>query len=163
MVSHSVSEVRFGGASRMTTLSESESIERIVERFEFLDDWDTRYHYLIELGEALPVMADELKTDENWVKPCMSRVHVAAWTDPQQPGLIRFLGDCDTGIIKGVLAVLIDLLSNRTLEEIQNMDLDRLFKRLRLEEHLSPNRHVGIYAIVDKMIERASALVNGQH
>ncbi len=130
-------------------------IEEIVEAFEFLDDWDARYHYLIELGEALPAMPPELKTVENWVRPCMSTVHVTASRVPQQPQLIRFAGDCDTAIIKGVLALLIDLLSNRSLEEIRALDVDRLFKRLQLEEHLSPSRHVGIYAIVDKMRERA--------
>ncbi|MBW9263213.1 MAG: SufE family protein [Candidatus Thiodiazotropha sp. (ex. Lucinisca nassula)] len=147
----------------MATLSEVESIDQIVETFEFLDDWDTRYQYLIELGENLPPMSDALKTEENWVKPCMSTVHVAAQMDPHQSGLICFQGDCDTAIIKGVLAVLIDLLSYRSLEEIRGMDVDSLFKRLHLEEHLSPSRHVGIYAIVDKMVERAAALIDGQH
>jgi len=134
-------------------------IEEIVESFEFLDDWDARYQYLIELGEALPPMDTALKTDENWVKPCMSTVHVAALPMQEDPARVRFVGDCDTAIIKGVLALLIDLLSNRSPQEIRQLDVDGLFKRLQLEEHLSPSRHVGIYAIVDKMIERASALV----
>ncbi|MGD2119667.1 MAG: SufE family protein [Chromatiales bacterium] len=133
-------------------------IDDIVDNFEFLDDWDQRYQYLVELGDALPPMPDELKTDDNWVKPCMSTVHVAAEAVPGEPGKIRFLGDCDTAIIKGVLALLIDLLSNRTLQEIRDMDVDSLFKRLKLQEHLSPNRHVGIFAIVDKMRERAAAV-----
>ncbi len=133
-------------------------IEEIVDAFEFLDDWDARYQYLIELGEDLPPLPAELKTDENWVRPCMSTVHVAAQRVPEQPELIRFTGDCDTAIIKGVLALLIDLLSYRTLREIREMDVDSLFRQLQLEEHLSPNRHVGIYAIVDKMRERAAAL-----
>jgi cysteine desulfuration protein SufE len=133
-------------------------IDEIVDAFEFLDDWDARYQYLIELGEDLAPMQEALKTDENWVKPCMSTVHVAAQYAPGDPSLIRFVGDCDTAIIKGVLALLIDLLSYRTLDEIREMDVDSLFKRLQLEEHLSPNRHVGIYAIVEKMLERASAL-----
>ncbi|MEN8168142.1 MAG: SufE family protein [Pseudomonadota bacterium] len=133
-------------------------IDDIVDTFEFLDNWDQRYRYLMELGEQLPPMPDKLKTEENWVKPCMSRVHVAAEAVPDKPGVIRFRGDCDTATIKGVLALLIDLLSYRTLEEIQGMDVDGLFKRLRLEGHLSPSRHVGIYAIVDKMLERAEAV-----
>jgi cysteine desulfuration protein SufE len=133
-------------------------IEEIVDTFEFLDDWDQRYQYLMELGEHLPALPEELKTEENWVKPCMSTVHVAAESVPGQPGQIRFRGDCDTAIIKGVLGLLIDLLSYRTLDEIHSTDVDGLFKRLQLEEHLSPSRHVGIYAIVDKMIERAEAL-----
>jgi cysteine desulfuration protein SufE len=74
----------------------------------------------------------------------------------QQPELIRFVGDRNTAIIKGVLALLIDVLSYRTLEEINDMDVDDLFKRLQLEEHLSPTRHLGIYAIIDKMRERAT-------
>ncbi|MES9941682.1 MAG: SufE family protein [Candidatus Thiodiazotropha sp. 6PLUC2] len=144
----------------MTTLSNAESIEHIVETFEFLEDWEARYQYLIELGEQLPRMPDEMKTEQNWVKPCMSRVHVEAQRDQFDPQLIQFTGDCDTAIIKGVLALLIDLLSNLTLGKIQDMDVDSLFKRLRLEEHLSPNRHVGIYAIVDKMVERAAAVAS---
>ena len=133
-------------------------IAEIIENFEFLDDWDQRYQYLVELGEQLPPMPEALKTEDNWVRPCMSTVHVAAEPVPERPGEIRFIGDCDTSIIRGVLALLIDLLSNRTLAEIRQLDVDGLFKRLQLEAHLSPNRHVGIYAIVDKMIERAAAL-----
>ena len=133
-------------------------IEEIVDAFEFLGDWDQRYQYLIEMGENLPALPNELKSVENWVKPCMSTVYVSAETVPKQPGLIRFRGDCDTAIIKGVLSLLIDLLSYHTLEEIRNIDVDGLFNRLQLQENLSPSRHVGIYAIVDKMLERAENL-----
>ncbi len=150
MENHSTSEsIPIQGGRSMS------EIDEIVDAFEFLDDWDMRYQYLIELGEDLTPMTEDLKTEENWVKPCMSTVHVAAQRVPQQTELIRFVGDCDTAIIKGVLALLIDLLSYRTLDEINEMDVDGLFKRLQLEEHLSPSRHVGIYAIVDKMRERA--------
>ena len=99
-------------------------IEEIVETFEFLDDWDARYQYLIELGESLPPMDAALKTDENWVKPCMSTVHVAALPMQEDPARVRFVGDCDTAIIKGVLALLIDLLSNRSPQEIRQLDVD---------------------------------------
>ncbi len=137
------------------------AFEEIIETFDLLGDWDQRYQYLIELGEALPPMPEALKTEENWVKPCMSTVHVHAEPVPGAPDRVRFVGDCDTPIIKGVLALLIDLFSNRTLDEIGRIDVDDLFKRLRLEEHLSPSRHVGIYAIVDKMRERAAAVMGG--
>jgi cysteine desulfuration protein SufE len=137
-------------------------IDEIVDAFEFLDDWDQRYQYLVELGENLEPLPDGMKTEENWVRPCMSTVHVASELVPGSPELIRFRGDCDTAIIKGVLALLIDLMSNRCLADIRTMDVDSLFKRLRLEEHLSPNRHVGIYAIVDKMVERAEAIAGAE-
>ena len=130
----------------------------ILETFDLLDDWDQRYQYLIELGEKLPAMPEELKTEENRVKPCMSTVHVAAQADPHQPGRIRYQGDCDTAVIKGVLALLIELFSGRSPEEIQAMDTDALFEQLQLAEHLSPNRHVGIYALVDVMKSQARAL-----
>lgn len=151
------SMTRYASGSRR--VRQMHRIEQILEDFEFLDDWDARYRYLIELGESLPEMEATLKTEENWVKPCMSTVHVAAQRVREQPELIYFTGDCDTSIIKGVLALLIDLLSYHTPQEIRDMDVDSLFKRLQLEEHLSPQRHVGIYAIVDKMQERAEAAV----
>lgn len=137
-------------------------LDGVVDAFEFLGDWEQRYHYLVELGERLPPLPDESKTEENWVKPCMSTVHVSAALLADGSGRIRFRGDCDTAIIKGVLALLIDLLSNRTLEEIRGLDVDELFRRLQLQEHLSPNRHVGIFAIVDKMRERAAAVADAE-
>lgn len=134
----------------------------ILETFDLLGDWDQRYQYLIELGEQLPAMPEGLKTEENRVKPCMSTVHVAAHADPHQPGRIRYQGDCDTAVIKGVLALLIELFSGRSAEEIQAMDTDALFEQLQLAEHLSPNRHVGIYALVDVMKSQARQLRKAQ-
>lgn len=154
MENHSAYDTQQAAGGRVMS-----EIDEIVDAFDFLDDWDARYQYLIELGEDLPAMPAALKTKANWVKPCMSTVHVAAERVPEEPELIRFRGDCDTAIIKGVLALLVDLLSYRTLHEIDSLDVDNLFKRLQLEEHLSPNRHVGIYAIVDKMRERAAEAV----
>ncbi len=130
----------------------------IIETFELLGDWEARYQYLVELGEALPPMPAVLKTEGNRVKPCMSTVHVAAWRDVPDPTLIRYHGDCDTAIIKGVVALLVQVMSARTAPEIQALDIDRLFAGLQLEEHLSPNRHVGIYAIVEQMKEQAVRL-----
>lgn len=136
----------------------TDRLTEIVETFELLGDWDQRYAYLIELGERLPPMPDALKTPDNHVKPCMSTVHVAAYPDPAAPDRIRYHGDCDTAIIKGVLALLIELCSGLTADEIQAIDMDEIFERLQLGEHLSPNRHVGIYAIVDLMKSQAARL-----
>lgn len=130
----------------------------IVDTFDLLGDWDQRYQYLIELGERLPPMPVALKSEDNRVKPCMSTVHVSAYRDPDHPGRIRYFGDCDTAIIKGVLALLIELCDGRSNMEIQSIDMDEIFERLQLGEHLSPNRHVGIYAIVDLMKSQARQL-----
>ena len=131
--------------------------QEVIENFEFLEDWDARYGYLVELGEALPVLDDRLRTEAHRVKGCMSQVWVAAVADPDRPGALRYVGDCDTAIIKGVLALLIELCSGRTPSEVEALDLDRLFEGLRLAEHLSPNRHFGIFAVVEMMKEQARA------
>lgn len=133
-------------------------ISGIIEDFELLGDWDQRYQYLIELGERLPPMAVEDKTDANRVVECMSLVHVCARPDPARVGGIRYQGDCDTAIIKGVVALLVGLFSGKTSSEIEAFDVDVLFEGLHLQEHLSPNRHVGVYAIVSKMKRQAASL-----
>jgi cysteine desulfuration protein SufE len=129
----------------------------IIETFDLLGDWDTRYQYLVELGEQLPPIPEDERIEANRVKACMSKVWVYAWEDPGKPGHIHFGGDCDTGIIKGVLALLIQLADGRTVAEIEAFDMDEFFARLQLGEHLSPNRHVGVYAIVDLMKQEAAA------
>lgn len=132
-----------------------EEIDEIIESFELLGDWDQRYQYLIELGERLAPMDPADKTDANRVMECMSTVHVIARPIDGGPRL-RFDGDCDTAIIKGVVALLVGLFSGKTAADIDDTDVDALFEGLRLEEHLSPNRHVGVYAIVNKMKGQAA-------
>jgi len=135
----------------------TQEIQEIIDDFDLLDDWDSRYQYLVEIGERMPVMDVADKTEANWVRECMSTVHVAAHRMSDDPSRLVFTGDCDTAIIKGVVAILLRLLSGKTPAEIEGTDVDALFKGLRLEEHLSPNRHVGVYAIVNKMKGQAQA------
>ena len=133
-------------------------LDDIVDIFELLGDWEQRYQYLPELGEKLPAMPEALRTEENKVRGCMSQVWVCACRDEHNTEIIHFYGDCDTSIIKGVLAVLIQLASGKTVAEVEQLDVDVLFSRLGLDEHLSPNRHVGVYAIVELMKQQARNL-----
>jgi cysteine desulfuration protein SufE len=132
-------------------------LDEIVEIFDLLGDWDQRYQYLMELGEQLEPMAEKDRIEDNRVKGCMSQVWVSAHLNPDNKETVYFTGDCDTAIIKGVLALLIKLSSGKTEAEIQNLQLDEVFDKLQLGEHLSPNRHVGVYAIVELMKEKAHA------
>lgn len=134
------------------------NLDDMVDVFELLGDWEQRYQYLVELGEGLPAMPDALKTDDNKVKGCMSQVWVHARRSDADSARLAFHGDCDTSIIKGVLALLIQLTTDKTPAEVEALDVDAFFSRLGLDEHLSPNRHVGIYAIVDLMKQQARAL-----
>ena len=88
-------------------------VEDVLGSFEILGDWEQRYQYLVELGEHLAPMPDRYKVDANRVKGCMSQVWVRAYRDPEHPDLIRYLGDCDTAIIKGVVALVGELLCGR--------------------------------------------------
>lgn len=134
------------------------TLDELADTFELLGDWDQRYQFLIEIGESLPAMPREYMTDANKVKECMSQVWVHAyWQDAARAG-IAYHGDCDTSIIKGVLALLIQLCEGKTALEISGLDVDEFFERLGLDQHLSPNRHVGVYAIVRLMQKQAQAL-----
>jgi cysteine desulfuration protein SufE len=128
-------------------------LNEIVDIFELLGDWDQRYQYLIELGEKLPVMPDTLKTEDNKVRGCMSQVWIHA---NQDDGMVKFHGDSDTSVIKGILALLMSLCDGLSAQQIQALDMDEIFRGLKLDEHLSPNRHVGVYAMFDLMKQKAA-------
>lgn len=142
----------------MTIMTANSEIDKIAADFEFLEDWDQRYQYLTELGEALEPMPEAEKTEDNRVKACMSKVWVKALPDPEHPGKLIFHGDCDTAIIKGVVALLVNLFNSKSPQLIVDMDVDALFDRIQLAENLSPARHVGVYAIVEKMRAQARSL-----
>ena len=141
-----------------TRLYAMTTLDDIVDIFELLEDWEQRYQYLIELGEKLPPMPAEPKTENNKVKGCMSQVWVKAYKDSTDANKLHYYGDCDTSIIKGVLALLIQLADNKTADELDQLDVDEIFERLNLDDHLSPNRHVGVYAIVELMKQQARDL-----
>lgn len=136
--------------------------QEVIENFEFLDDWEARYAYLVELGEALPALDDSLRTEANKVQGCISQVWVCPTQDANDPAKLQYVGDCDTAIIKGVLALLIELMSGHTPAEVEAIDIDGLFDELKLAENLSPNRHFGIYAIVELMKAQARKVAEGE-
>ena len=123
----------------------------IIATFDLLGDWEQRYQFLVELGERLPSMPEGERVEGNRVKPCISQVYVRAYLAEDGCGQIQFHADCDTAIIKGVVALLVDLFSGKTPEQVLAIDVDQLFEQIRLAENLSPNRHVGVYAIVELM------------
>ena len=130
-------------------------LDEYVDIFDLLGDWDQRYQYLIELGEKMPPMPDALKTRDNQVKGCVSQVWINARISDQT---VSFEGDSDTAVIKGILALLISLCDGLSPQQIQQIDMDEIFRRLSLDDHLSPNRHVGVYAMFDLMKQKVADL-----
>ena len=131
------------------------NIERIREGFQLLKDWDQRYQFLIDLGAKLTPMDDSDKTDANRVHACMSLVWITTRLDTEQPSRVTLLGDSETATIKGIVAVLVTLYSGKTAAEIADLDADVVFDELGLFDHLSPTRHVGVYAMVEHIKRQA--------
>ena len=125
------------------------SIEEIISNFSFLDDWEDKYRYLIELGEGLTPFPDSLKTDEYKVNGCMSQV----WLSPNKDenGYYTFIADSDAVIVKGLIAVILAAFNNKTVEQIQSVPIEDIFNQLGLETHLSPTRRNGFFAMVERI------------
>jgi len=136
------------------------TIEEIVDTFQFFDDWEERYRYLIELGEQLPSLAPEHKSEANRVVGCVSNVWIMA--EPgKHPDTLRFYGDSDAATVKGLVAILVSIFSGKSPADISTLDADQVFSKLGLYDHLSPTRHVGVYAMVQKV--KAIAMSHDLH
>ena len=137
----------------MNDLSDLTS-DRLLETMHLLDDWEERYAYLIELGRQLPSMPDMLKTDTALVKGCTSQVWLVAQAAPDD--MMRFWADSDAHIVKGLIAILFILFNGQPKYKIRDFDIEHYFLQLGLNEHLSPNRRNGFFA----MIERLKTIAN---
>lgn len=129
----------------------------IAADLEFLDDWDDRYKYLIDLGRALPPYPESLRDDAHKVKGCASQVWLAARREASGDDERLFLqGDSDAHIVKGLVALLLALYSGKTLAEIRGVDAKAAFAQLDLDAHLTPQRSNGLAAMVARIREFAS-------
>jgi len=121
--------------------------DEVIEEFSVFDDWMDKYALLIELGNSLEKLDDKYKTEKNLIEGCQSRVWLSAeYID----GKIIFRAESDAVIVKGIIALLIKILSKRTPDEIINADL-YFINRIGLDEHLSPTRSNGLLAMVKQM------------
>ena len=125
------------------------NIEEIVDNFGLFEDWEDRYRYLIDLGGRLPPMPESLKTEETKVRGCMSQVWMVLGWD--EKGRLSMLSDSDAQIVKGLIAVLRIIFQGKTVDEIVAIDIDLIFNKLGLDQHLSPNRRNGFYAMVERI------------
>ena len=127
-------------------------IDEILANFEFLDDWDERYRYLIELGRMLPALPEEARTDRNKVQGCASQVWLV--TDFEcgagHPRL-EIVGDSDAHIVRGLVAILIALYRGKSPEVVARLDPAAIFKDLGLSEHLTPQRSNGVRSMVERI------------
>ena len=130
-----------------------ESQQDVIEQFADIDDWMDRYACIIDMGNALDPLPENLKTPDRLIEGCQSRVWLDASLD--EDGKVDFRADSDAIIVKGIISMLIEVLSGHTPDEILADDLS-FIQRIGLAEHLSPTRSNGLVAMVKQM--RAYAL-----
>ena len=121
--------------------------QEIIEEFEVYDDWMDKYEYIIELGKDLPLIDAQYKTDDKLIKGCQSRVWVHA---EKVSDKLVFTADSDAIITKGVIALLIRVLSNQEPKDIATAELS-FIKKIGLQEHLSPTRANGLVSMINKL------------
>ena len=134
-------------------------LDELAETFEMLGDWEERYRYLIELGRKLPPLPEDQHSEANKVRGCMSQVWMTARTEEGPPLKLHFAGDSDAHIVKGLIAVLFMLCSDRTPRQILDTDIGAAFARLGLDSNLSMNRRNGFYSMVERIKAMAAQAV----
>lgn len=135
-------------------------VERLIETFDLLDEWDARYRIIMELGTKLTPLEAAEKTEDNRVQGCVSNVWIVASLDSKEGiPVLCFRADSDTPIVKGLVALLVALYSGKTPRDALVLNTDPVFERLHLFDHLSPNRHVGMYAMVERIRHLAAHYV----
>jgi cysteine desulfuration protein SufE len=133
-----------------------EKEQEIIDDFAIYDDWMEKYEYIIELGKDLPQIDIQFKTEDNIIKGCQSQV----WLHAEKRGdKIYYTADADAIIAKGIISLLIQVLSGQSADDILNAKLD-FIKEIGLQEHLSPTRSNGLVSMIKQMKMYALALKN---
>lgn len=130
-------------------MSVNDDIEALVEEFDFLDDWEERYRYLIDLGQALPPLDPDERNEATKVQGCVSQVWLVLERDADSR--LRLRGESDAHIVKGLVALLVRLYDGRSPQEAEAIDPKAVLARIGLAEHLSPQRSNGLSSMVARI------------
>lgn len=132
------------------------NLDKIAENFELLDEWEDRFTYLIELGRKLPPMDQADMVDANRVHGCQATVYLKP-THTDNPPSVHLSATADAATVCGLIAILLTMYSGKSPREILAIDAERYFKRLGLEEHLSPTRRNGLHSMIQRIRTIAQA------
>ena len=144
----------------MSETAETTPLDRIFEDFSYLDEWEDRYRYVIDLGRDLPAFPDAFRTAENKVQGCVSQVWLQTDIGGGKDPVILYAGDSDAHIVRGLVAIMLALYSGKHASEISATDAEPVLRRLGLDEHLTPQRANGLRSMVARIrrdAERALA------
>ena len=133
------------------------NLEDIKDTFQFLDDWEDKYRFIIDLGRDLPGLSDEQKTEEFIVRGCQSQVWLVATVAAD--GTLSLAMDSDAHIVRGLIGIVLAAFNNKTPNEILATNVNSLFEELKLLEHLSATRGNGLMAMLQRINSLAAAQV----
>ena len=128
-----------------------QTIQAIRDDFAFLDEWEDRYRYVIDLGEALPPFPDEARTDKFKVPGCVSQVWLTTDIGEGPDPIVEFQGDSDAHIVRGLVAIMLALFSGQRASRIVGTDAEAVLRDLGLDEHLTPQRANGLRSMVKRI------------
>ena len=135
------------------------AIDEIIDNFMVLDEWDDRYRYVIELGRSLDPLSERDRNEANKVQGCASQVWLATTVRPngQDGPVLCFAGDSDAHIVRGLIAILFAIYSDKHARDILTTDAIEVFNRIGLREHLTPQRSNGFRSMVERIKSDAQA------
>ena len=134
------------------------TIDRIIDDFAVLDDWDERYRYIIDLGRKMEPFPEALRTDAVKVRGCASQVWLVS---ARQGDRLAFAGDSDALIVRGLIAILLQIYSGKTPAEILSIDARKIMTTLGLDTHLSQQRSNGLFSMAERIRADARAALGG--
>jgi cysteine desulfuration protein SufE len=136
------------------------TLETIRSDFAFLDDWEDRYRYVIELGRGLPPLPEAYRTHRYKVRGCVSQVWLVTEKERGVDGaaVLRFQGDSDAHIVRGLIAILFAIYSGKTADDVLVIDGQAIFAELGLKQHLTPQRSNGFAAMLERIRSDAGAM-----
>lgn len=129
-------------------MTNTPTLQTIIDTFSILDDWEDRYAYLIDLGRNLPSFPEDQKTEANIVKGCTSQVWMVLTIKNDK---INIIADSDAHIVRGLIALVIAVYNDKSIPEMQSINIEALFSEIGLSDHLSPNRRNGFFAMVERI------------
>ena len=141
--------------------AQTATIDSLVEDFSFLEEWEDRYRFVIELGKALPELPDAERVDANKVRGCASQVWLISEVSGNGEPRLSFRGDSDAHIVRGLIAILFALYGGRTARDILGTDAEAVFAQIGLREHLTSQRSNGLTSMVARIRADAEAALSG--
>ena len=138
------------------------NIEAIIDDFEFLDDWEDRYRYVIELGKTLEPLSDAEHSDVNKVRGCASQVWLVRQAGDGADPVLDYRGDSDAHIVRGLIAILLALYSGNTASAIRDIDAEGEFRKIGLRDHLTAQRSNGLSSMINRIRSDAEDILKSR-